>query len=170
MLSEMLKLVTFASLASAASVPCFHIRTESTNKTLNGLEVSPIHEGAGINYAALKKGEGSTFQLESSMLKRADADQNPEEQGGLLYSTFQHGVEVLEIGVITETATGDFPKAFSDVDNKLAVNGTTSQWAACWEIGDPYNYNATFLSWVTGETPGNCRPVTVNLYYDNCNV
>uniref|UniRef100_A0A060TAQ9 ARAD1B08932p n=1 Tax=Blastobotrys adeninivorans TaxID=409370 RepID=A0A060TAQ9_BLAAD len=164
----MLKLITFASLASAASVPCFHLRTESTNKTLDHLGVSPIHEGAGINYASLGKGDGSTFQLTSSMLKRADANQNPEEQGGFLYPTAHQEVQVLEIGVLTDPKTGDFQKGFSDVDNKLAVNGTTSQWAACWDIGDPYNYHTAFLTWVTGHTPDNCRPVTVNIYYDNC--
>lgn len=121
--------ISFAILAALAVADSIQLFAESDDKSVNGLGLSSIHEGAAINYFFLSSGGAETLQY--------------DEKNGEVYSTTSDSVKQsvsIDAGNFLQLSAADFQKVdFSD-DDTVSVNGNDEFFAAK-NVKDPYNYS-----------------------------
>lgn len=124
---------------------------ESSDSSIDGKHISPMHEGAGINYAVLGD-DGVTFIYNSTskeLLQDVGRYQYPfSVQDSVVWFSVVGAQEV------------DFQSSY------LSYNGTVDGFAACKNINDPYNYskeNYILSNFVGGETPEDCVPLKLKV-------
>lgn len=143
---------SIALLSATALGSTVQLSIESDNQDVNNNGLSSIHEGAGINYFLL----GNSSQT---------IDYN--ESTGIL--SFASSPEVVQsFGVtsnIVQLSVASSPSPVKFTDNLLSFNGSTSNFYACKNINDPYNYskNSYALTYYTSDAPDGCIAVKVKV-------
>lgn len=122
---------------------------------------SPIHEGAGINFAQIGTSQPTpNFSLNGTVL--AYYDGSSLTQAALIY-TLSSGIPVLEAGILPDSTTGVFQTGYGvDSNNQITYSGNANGWYACNNIGDPYNYPSYFVAFYGTASPASsCSKITL---------
>lgn len=134
--------LTLLSIASALTLV-----TESSNAEVSGKGISSIHEGAGINYFLV----GTTANGED--LTYAD-NQLSSQAGSLTYRVSKSG-DFLANSVL-EPSTVDISSGYAKIDGQ-------TDFFACKNVNDPYNYSQDSYAVVTSKQNDECVDIKLKV-------
>lgn len=141
---KFLSVAAFATLAAAVVEAAVTLTvTDSTNESLNGLGLSSIHEGAGINYFLLGSGAEDLEYVDGKL----------QAQVGNYPYFFNYDSNIVQLSVV------DSPTV-TITDGKLDLG---QQVYACKNINDPYNYSQRSFAVTIGELGDECYPISIKV-------
>lgn len=146
MFYKTLSLAILSSIAVAA-VSEIELVADSSETSVNGLGLSSIHEGAGINYFLLGSG--------SETLKF-------DEETGTVYANLTDTItqfvsisdNILQLSVFS-------PQKVTVADGVVSVDGNDA-FFACKNINDPYRYTEKSFA-VLNKTSDGCFPMKIKV-------
>lgn len=141
---KFLTTAAFATLAAAVANAAVTLTvTDSTNDSLNGMGLSSIHEGAGINY----------FLLGTNAEDLEYVDGKLQAQLGNFPYFFNADQNIVQLSVVASPTV-------KITDGKIDLG---SQVYACKNINDPYNYSKSSYAVVVGEMGTDCYPISIKV-------
>lgn len=151
MLSKII-LTTLAATVVSSETVAKYLVVKSDNTEINDNTLGFPHEGAGINYA---------FLGTSAESQPLDYDADTKSLSSNLGSLVQRFS--VEEGPVELTVVGSNDQITFNDDNVLLVNGTSDNFYACKNIGDPYNYSASSyaLMYLKSDIPDGCIGLTL---------
>ena len=146
-------LVAASAAVASAATETVYLVVKSDNSAVDGNNIGFTHEGAGINYAFL-----STSGQSEALTYDDDAKTLVDNIQGFPYPlSFGFAGHFVQVSV--EGPNGEL--TFDG--NTLQVNGTSSNFYACKDTNDPYQYskNSYELMYYTEDAPSACIALTL---------
>ncbi|ODV96555.1 hypothetical protein PACTADRAFT_1144 [Pachysolen tannophilus NRRL Y-2460] len=147
LLTALLSLASIVSYGVEGATSTIELKAVSNNSAVNGLGLSSVHEGAGINYFFLGQGSEKLTYDGVSTIYVEDS----------LHQTFQVDSSILELSVTTTYNHWTF-----DNNNYLALNGSTDGFYACKNFNDPYSYSSNEYGVLTEKVNSDCLPIKIS--------
>ncbi|ANB12208.1 hypothetical protein AWJ20_452 [Sugiyamaella lignohabitans] len=128
----------------------FQLKVYSADPAVDGLFVTPYHEGAGFNTAFAISSSTSTYNLTGGALL-ANIPGTLVYNGEVIPTNEEATLNSLQFN-IDAGATG-----FSFDESGFLQYNQSHHWLSCHNIGDPYNYPEASIAFQVGSIPGNCE-------------
>ena len=147
--SAVLLAIASATYAAAEDVT---LSVVSDNSEIKGHSISNTHEGAGMNYLFIFGSDGPTYDY--------DAAKKPRSQP-VTGSFFQY-LSAMEHFMAMSVSTSE--DAYTFEGDLLALNGSTKNFYACKNTGDPYEFSANSyeVMYYASGAPSSCISIELS--------
>ncbi len=147
-----LAFTTVVVSAACAAAENITLTVLSDNSEVKGMAVSNTHEGAGLNYLFLGGTDGPTYNYDAD--KKAISQ--PFTGSYVQYLTAMEHFMAMSVSTSVDVYTFD--------GNLLALNGSTKNFYACKNTGDPYEYSASSyeVMYYASDAPSSCLSIQLS--------
>ena len=147
-----LAFTTVVVSAACAAAEDITLTVLSDNSEVKGMAVSNTHEGAGLNYLFIGGTDGPTYTYDAD--KKAISQ--PFTGSYVQYLTAMEHFMAMSVSTSVDVYTFD--------GNLLALNGSTKNFYACKNTGDPYEYSASSyeVMYYASDAPSSCLSIQLS--------
>jgi len=142
------------AIASAAYVAAEDVTLSvvSENSEIKGQAVSSTHEGAGLSYLFIGGTESPTYDY--------DADMKTLSQP--FSGSYVQSLSAMEHFMAMSVSSSE--DAYTFEGDLLALNGSTENFYACKNTGDPYDFSANSyeVMYYTSDAPSSCVSIELS--------
>lgn len=147
-----LAFTTVVVSAACAAAEDITLTVLSDNSEVKGMAVSNTHEGAGLNYLFIGGTDGPTYNYDADKKAISQPFTGSYDQ----YLTAMEHFMAMSVSTSVDVYTFD--------GNLLALNGSTKNFYACKNTGDPYEYSASSyeVMYYASDAPSSCLSIQLS--------